>query len=171
MAQWSRIAPSLTAKCGSLRCGTALLILMSELIRVRGRPRVAEVMNIARYGRRISYARELVGRDGSHYRTVRRTLLSLDYQSKEDSRLTNTGLFGAVRSELFLHCNRSPLSTRHDRRDEKEAMSSTARVDPVACPLGRVLQRLLFALEVIERIEAVSAVGALTVDEFEQQVG
>jgi hypothetical protein len=28
--------------------------------------------------------------------------------------------------------------------------SLTARVDPVACPLGRVLQRLLFTLEVIE---------------------
>jgi hypothetical protein len=30
------------------------------------------------------------------------------------------------------------------------AWSLTARVDPVACPLGRVLQRLLFTLEVIE---------------------
>lgn len=47
----------------------------------------------------------------------------------------------------------------------------TARVDPVACPLGRVLQRLLFTLEVIKRIEPVAAFGLRAIDAFEQQVG
>ena len=51
------------------------------------------------------------------------------------------------------------------------ASSLTARVDPIACPAGRVLQRLFFTLEVIERIEAVAAFGTgAIVDAFEQQV-
>lgn len=49
--------------------------------------------------------------------------------------------------------------------------SLTARVDPVACPVGRVLQRLLFTLEVIKRIEPVAAFGSRAIDAFEQQVG
>lgn len=135
---------------------------------------------------------------------------SLDYQSKEDSRLTNTRLFGAVRSELVLHCNRRPPSASHYRRGQREggvvshacrrcqfgipcdvaarfvalamvpqmrcvfrtaASSLTARVDPIACPVGRVLQCLLFTLEVIERIEPVAAFDPRAVDAFEQQVG
>ena len=51
------------------------------------------------------------------------------------------------------------------------AASLTARVDPAACPLGRVQQRLLFTLEVIERIEPVAAFGSRAIDAFEQQVG
>lgn len=51
------------------------------------------------------------------------------------------------------------------------ASSLTARVDPVACPVGRVLQRLIFTLEVIERIEPVAAFGSRAIDAFEQQVG
>ena len=43
-------------------------------------------------------------------RAVQRALLSLAYQSKENSRPVNTRLFGAVRSELVLHCNRKPPS-------------------------------------------------------------
>ncbi len=47
----------------------------------------------------------------------------------------------------------------------------TARVDPVACPARRVLQRLLFTREAIERIELVAAFGARAIGAFEQQVG
>ena len=47
----------------------------------------------------------------------------------------------------------------------------TARVDPVSCPACRVLQRLLFAREVIERIELVTAFGARAFGAFEQKVG
>lgn len=39
-------------------------------------------------------------------RTVQRAPLSLAYRSKEDSRLPNTCLFGAVRSEQTFYCNR-----------------------------------------------------------------
>lgn len=47
----------------------------------------------------------------------------------------------------------------------------TARVNPVSCPACRVLQRLLFAREVIERIELVTAFGARAFGAFEQKIG
>lgn len=50
------------------------------------------------------------------------------------------------------------------------ALPLAARVDPIACPACRVLQRLLFVREVIERIELVAAFGSRAIGAFEQQV-
>jgi hypothetical protein len=75
-----------------------------------------KVMDTSLSGRRNGYARGRVRRSrprcksGQAVQRVLFSLASLGFRSKEDLRLTNARLFGAVRSQQVPHCNRRRLS-------------------------------------------------------------